>query len=186
MDEMKRSGFTLIELMVVVTIIGVLSAIAIPNFIGMRQRAREASVRLNMHTLHLAIEDFSVMVEGFFPNHPTTRVMDVMNQVGIGSVNDSRIADNCPATAVTVNTGAGTALLPGGQNYKNPFLINGFSLDFHNDEVAPPVHVIIAPGASGQGTVYYTAVNVDGFIAEGFKIFGDGYRSLIDKILYPG
>ena len=63
----NTKGFTLIELMIVVVIIGILAAIAIPNFISMQDRAKESSVKANMHTLQLAIEDFAVQNEGTYP-----------------------------------------------------------------------------------------------------------------------
>src|SRR5688572_33157500 len=55
----NEKGFTLIELMIVVVIIVILAAIAIPNFVAMQDRARESSVKANMHSLQLAMEDRS-------------------------------------------------------------------------------------------------------------------------------
>ncbi len=59
-----RHGFTLIELMIVVVIIGILGAVAIPNYMSMQNRAKESRVTGHAHTLQLAAEDFAVRNDG--------------------------------------------------------------------------------------------------------------------------
>ena len=71
-----RKGFTLIELMVVVVIIGILAAIAIPNFMRMQQRAKESSTKNNMHTLQLTVEDFSTLNNGAYPADNTVQTSE--------------------------------------------------------------------------------------------------------------
>ena len=64
----SKSGFTLIELMIVVVIIGLLASVAIPNFISMMGRAKEASVKTNMHVMQTAAEDFAAVSSGRYPD----------------------------------------------------------------------------------------------------------------------
>jgi len=52
----KRSGFTLVELLIVVIILGVLAAVAIPQFTDTTGDAREATLDTNLNQLRNAIE----------------------------------------------------------------------------------------------------------------------------------
>jgi prepilin-type N-terminal cleavage/methylation domain-containing protein len=89
-------GFTLIEVMIVVIIIGILAAIVLPDYFTRLDRAREVSTKGNMHTLQLAAEDYAVEYGGSYSG-----VMDA-----------SHVANRLPAqfsNPFNKQTGAGVA-----------------------------------------------------------------------------
>jgi len=86
-----EAGFTLIELMVVMLIIGVLMAIAVPNYISAVKAAKESVLKEDLHVLRNAIDSYTMdkqkapqslqdLVEGGYlksvPMDPMTRTAE--------------------------------------------------------------------------------------------------------------
>jgi general secretion pathway protein G len=66
MDPRRSNGFSLIELLIVIAIIGILAAIAIPNLLNAIQRGKQKRTLGDMRSLATAIEAYHVD-NGMFP-----------------------------------------------------------------------------------------------------------------------
>ena len=91
----KRKGFTLIELMIVIAIIIILAAIAIPNYLRMTERARRSRVVGDFTSVATALEAYSVdwghypltagaAAEQFGRDHVETQIHNEI--IGVGGV----------------------------------------------------------------------------------------------------
>ncbi len=67
---MNRSGFTLIELMLVVALLGVLASIAIPKATNLIGRAQDARTKGNLGTIRSALAIYYVDMSGWYPAFP--------------------------------------------------------------------------------------------------------------------
>lgn len=66
---MKSHGFTLIELMIVVAIIGILAAIALPKFADLVTKSREANTKANVGALRSALAIYYGDNDGWYPTN---------------------------------------------------------------------------------------------------------------------
>ena len=90
--RMKEEGFTLIELLVVIAIIGILAAIAIPQFAAYRRRSFEAQVKSDLHNAAVAEEAYFVGANTY---------------VACAGCTGTNLTGFNPTTNVAVNTGGG-------------------------------------------------------------------------------
>lgn len=84
MNTKNYPAFTLIELLIVVAIIGILAAIAVPNFLNAQVRAKVARVESDFRTLATALESYYLDANGYPPygqwgGHTSPRYFNVLS-----------------------------------------------------------------------------------------------------------
>jgi prepilin-type N-terminal cleavage/methylation domain-containing protein len=99
----RIKGFTLIELLIVVAIIAILAAIAVPNFLEAQTRAKVARVRSDLRTLATALEAYYIDAIGYPAQSSSWKdatTWPVGNPPTPAGVNDS-VSSNNPSGAET-------------------------------------------------------------------------------------
>jgi type IV pilus assembly protein PilA len=104
----SESGFTLVELLVVMLILGLLAAIAIPAFFNQRDKAKDADAKESVRTAQTAIETYSTDNDGSYLNADEDALIAIeptLADAPGGTLAVSNLADNTFTVAVTSNTG---------------------------------------------------------------------------------
>src|SRR5918992_760810 len=83
-----EGGFTLVELLVVMLILGLLAAIAIPSFFNQRDKAKDADAKAAVRTAQTAIESYATDRDGSYAN-ATAAILQGIEE----TLNDADLAD---------------------------------------------------------------------------------------------
>jgi len=127
-------GFTLIELMIVVAIIGILAAIAIPNFIKFQARAKQSEAKANMKAMFTA-------EKAFFQEKD--RFSSLVGEVGFAPERNNRYSYELTASATFDNRAAATPTTPTNAN--------GISADTFKNYAQPAVADFANLGGAAAG-----------------------------------
>jgi len=111
MKKKDKKGFTLIELMIVVAIIGILAAIAIPNFLKFQAKSKQSEAKTNLKAIYTA-------ETGYYGENNTYNSFDRVNwqPVGTARFTYSLGSDN-GITAPTPGPGTSFVITPTGSTY---------------------------------------------------------------------
>ena len=76
----ERAGFTTLEIMIVVSIIALLSALALPRFMESRNRAQETHLISDLRTVAAALEQYAITMGDYPPDSPAASIPSGLNE----------------------------------------------------------------------------------------------------------
>lgn len=172
----RQEGFTLVELMVVVAIIGILSAVAIPNFKKYQARSRTSEAKLQLAAAYTAQQsfysDFSIYhtclrYMGYDPSMEAASRFYSMGFYGVTAGIDAA------AYSSAVNSGLNSGAMINGTTST----INGQTV-YQNASGGCPINA--AAGATDDGNTWFQAAKRIGNAVVPVTEFGTGVNTLTD------
>jgi len=158
---MKEKGFSLIELIIVVMIIGIIAAIAVPNFLGARRSANEASATSNIRLISSAQETYEITTGngnyGTLANLVSNRLIDDVLGAGQKSGYNFSITtfDSTPTNPATFNVFANAVIFG-----SNPQATG--SKNFYSNEAG-----VIFENSNGQDNPPHAVSDTDRTVVNG-------------------
>lgn len=130
----NRKGFTLIEIVIVCVVLGILAAVAVPRYAGVKDKAYMAAMKADLHTIAIYEEQFAAdnhgqyfsgtatpdaPLNGFTPSKDVTVTLTAFNILGsqladwTAIVKHSQSSQSCEMRAGAITCTTGNALTTG-------------------------------------------------------------------------
>lgn len=152
----RNEGFTLIELLLVVIVLGILAALAIPQFTDASKDARESTLKGDLATIRGA-------VERYYHEHNSTYPGSVEHTTGSGAPTDAEVSFVSQLTQYSDKTGKVSATLDRANYPYGPYLRDRIP----ENQLADPNAAAAKDGiAVGTGT---GAISADANPGKGWK-----------------
>jgi type IV pilus assembly protein PilA len=101
----EESGFTLVELLVVMLILGILAAIAVPAFFSQRDKARDADAKSAARTAETAIESYATDNGGKYTGATAAILQGIEPTLNDATLEEPTVADNTYTVTADSDTG---------------------------------------------------------------------------------